>query len=66
MLDAVGMSTVQVIVANQPLVITVSVLTDECDLKISAVNIPEIIAIAGEQNKNDYPFKSLSWPIIKL
>lgn len=50
--DAVGMSTVpEVIVANHlklP-VIAVSVLTDECnpdDLK--PVNIPEIIAIAGE------------------
>lgn len=50
--DAVGMSTVpEVIVANHlnlP-VIAVSVLTDECnpdDLK--PVNIPEIIAVAGE------------------
>ncbi|OYQ49227.1 purine-nucleoside phosphorylase [Flavobacterium aurantiibacter] len=50
--DAVGMSTVpEVIVANHlglP-VLAVSVLTDECnpdDLK--PVNIPEIIAIAGE------------------
>ena len=50
--DAVGMSTVpEVIVANHlnlP-VVAVSVLTDECnpdDLK--PVNIPEIIAIAGE------------------
>ena len=50
--DAVGMSTVpEVIVANhlQLPVLAVSVLTDECnpdDLK--PVNIPEIIAIAGE------------------
>lgn len=50
--DAVGMSTVpEVIVANHlnlP-VIAISVLTDECnpdDLK--PVNIPEIIAVAGE------------------
>ncbi|MBM6499804.1 purine-nucleoside phosphorylase [Flavobacterium macrobrachii] len=50
--DAVGMSTVpEVIVANhlQLPVLAVSVLTDECnpdDLK--PVNIPDIIAIAGE------------------
>ncbi|WP_130734073.1 purine-nucleoside phosphorylase [Flavobacterium sp. J27] len=50
--DAVGMSTVpEVIVANhlQLPVMAVSVLTDECnpdDLK--PVNIPEIIAVAGE------------------
>lgn len=50
--DAVGMSTVpEVIVANHlslP-VIAVSVLTDECDPdNLKPVNIPEIIAIAGE------------------
>lgn len=50
--DAVGMSTVpEVIVANHlnlP-VIAVSVLTDECDPEnLKPVNIPEIIAIAGE------------------
>jgi purine-nucleoside phosphorylase len=50
--DAVGMSTVpEVIVANhlQLPVIAVSVLTDECDPEnLKPVNIPEIIAIAGE------------------
>ncbi|MFC6268703.1 purine-nucleoside phosphorylase [Frigoriflavimonas asaccharolytica] len=50
--DAVGMSTVpEVIVANHlklP-VFAVSVLTDECDPDdLKPVNIPEIIAIAGE------------------
>jgi purine-nucleoside phosphorylase len=50
--DAVGMSTVpEVIVANHlnlP-VIAVSVLTDECDPdNLKPVNIPEIIAVAGE------------------
>jgi purine-nucleoside phosphorylase len=50
--DAVGMSTVpEVIVANHlklP-VIAVSVLTDECDPDdLKPVNIPEIIAVAGE------------------
>ena len=50
--DAVGMSTVpEVIVANHlklP-VIAVSVLTDECDPEnLKPVNIPEIIAVAGE------------------
>ncbi len=50
--DAVGMSTVpEVIVANhlQLPVIAVSVLTDECDPdNLKPVNIPEIIAVAGE------------------
>ena len=50
--DAVGMSTVpEVIVANhlQLPVLAVSVLTDECDPDhLKPVNIPEIIAIAGE------------------
>ena len=50
--DAVGMSTVpEVIVANhlQLPVIAVSVLTDECDPEnLKPVNIPEIIAVAGE------------------
>jgi purine-nucleoside phosphorylase len=50
--DAVGMSTVpEVIVANhlQLPVIAVSVLTDECDPdNLKPVNIPEIIAIAGQ------------------
>ena len=50
--DAVGMSTVpEVIVANhlELPVIAVSVLTDECDPdNLKRVNIPEIIAIAGE------------------
>lgn len=50
--DAVGMSTVpEVIVANHlnlP-VIAVSVLTDECNPdNLKPVNIPEIIAVAGE------------------
>lgn len=50
--DAVGMSTVpEVIVANHlnlP-VMAVSVLTDECDPDhLKPVNIPEIIAVAGE------------------
>jgi purine-nucleoside phosphorylase len=50
--DAVGMSTVpEVIVANhlQLPVIAVSVLTDRCDPdNLKPVNIPEIIAIAGQ------------------
>jgi purine-nucleoside phosphorylase len=50
--DAIGMSTVpEVIVANhlQLPVIAVSVLTDECDPdNLKPVNIPEIIAIAGQ------------------
>lgn len=50
--DAVGMSTVpEVIVAKQLALpcAAISVLTDECNPKdLQAVNIPEIIAIAGE------------------
>lgn len=50
--DAVGMSTVpEVIVANhlQLPVMAISVLTDECNPDyLKPVNIPEIIAIAGE------------------
>lgn len=50
--DAVGMSTVpEVIVANHLnlKVLAISVLTDECDPNnLKPVNIPEIIALAGE------------------
>jgi purine-nucleoside phosphorylase len=53
--DMVGMSTVpEVIVANQVGIecAAISVITDECDPdNLKPVNIPEIIAIAGEADK---------------
>ena len=54
--DAVGMSTVpEVIVANHLnlSVLAISVLTDECDPdNLKPVNIPEIIALAGNAEPN--------------
>lgn len=54
--DAVGMSTVpEVIVANhmELPVVAISVLTDECDPdNLKPVNIEEIIAVAGEAEKD--------------
>ncbi|MDC0015482.1 purine-nucleoside phosphorylase, partial [Flavobacteriales bacterium] len=53
--DAVGMSTTPEVIAANHMgipVLAISVLTDECDYNdLKAVNIEEIIAVAGKSEK---------------